>query len=232
MKSCWHTAPTKRPTAAEIVELLSNNPRLISPCIDVPMASVQVERTDSIELIPPGVLRKSGSMSQRPSNLKIGSGGSARRKDNSAGGSIGIESGPYSPMNGVPNGAPPPHYAKYVPPQADPPFLQPPKQNGTCWTPRPSSSNGGGGGRGSSNGDVLNHDGDDELGDSSTLDAADPDADAEGDNDALGSCSEKTSLLLGASASAYVPPGYIILDHRGPLDLDANDYVPTTVSSV
>ena len=52
LKSCWHMTATKRPTASEIAELLSNNPRLISPCIDVPLASVQVERTDSLELIP------------------------------------------------------------------------------------------------------------------------------------------------------------------------------------
>ena len=52
LKSCWNMTATKRPTASEIVELLSNNPRLISPCIDVPLASVQVERTDSLELIP------------------------------------------------------------------------------------------------------------------------------------------------------------------------------------
>ena len=52
LKSCWNITATKRPTASEIVELLSNNPRLISPCIDVPLASVQVERTDSLELIP------------------------------------------------------------------------------------------------------------------------------------------------------------------------------------
>ena len=32
--------------------MLGNNPRLVSPCIDVPLASVQVERTDSLELIP------------------------------------------------------------------------------------------------------------------------------------------------------------------------------------
>ena len=32
--------------------MLGNNPRLVSPCIDVPLASVQVERTDSLEMIP------------------------------------------------------------------------------------------------------------------------------------------------------------------------------------
>ena len=42
LTSCWNRSPTKRPTAAEIAELLYNNPRLVSPCIDVPLASVQV----------------------------------------------------------------------------------------------------------------------------------------------------------------------------------------------
>ena len=32
--------------------MLGGNPRLISPSIDVPLASVQVERTDSLEMIP------------------------------------------------------------------------------------------------------------------------------------------------------------------------------------
>merc|ERR1712077_189313 len=63
LRSCWSMTPTKRPTAGEIGELLSNNPRLISPCIDVPLASVQVERTDSLELIP-SVRKPSGSVSQ------------------------------------------------------------------------------------------------------------------------------------------------------------------------
>ena len=34
------------------VELMGNAPRLISPCIDVPLASVQIERTDSLEMVP------------------------------------------------------------------------------------------------------------------------------------------------------------------------------------
>ena len=55
--------PTKRPSASEIVELLSNTPRLIAPCVDVPLASVQVERTDSLEMIP-SVRKPSGSVSQ------------------------------------------------------------------------------------------------------------------------------------------------------------------------
>jgi len=51
LTSCWNRSPTKRPTAAEVAELLYNNPRLVSPCIDVPLASVQVERSDSLELL-------------------------------------------------------------------------------------------------------------------------------------------------------------------------------------
>ena len=52
LQSCWDIAPTKRPSASEIAEVLGNNPRLVSPCIDVPQASVQIERTDSLEMIP------------------------------------------------------------------------------------------------------------------------------------------------------------------------------------
>jgi len=32
--------------------MMGGNPRLVSPSIDVPLASVQVERTDSLEMIP------------------------------------------------------------------------------------------------------------------------------------------------------------------------------------
>ena len=51
LKSCWNKTPTQRPTAAELVELLSNNPRLITPCIDVPLASVQVVLTTESRFI-------------------------------------------------------------------------------------------------------------------------------------------------------------------------------------
>ena len=51
LSSCWASTPTKRPSAPEIVELLSNSPRLVCPCIDVPLASVQLERTDSLEMM-------------------------------------------------------------------------------------------------------------------------------------------------------------------------------------
>ena len=50
MRACWSHTSSKRPTAGEIVELLNSNPRLVSPCIDVPLASVQIERADDIDL--------------------------------------------------------------------------------------------------------------------------------------------------------------------------------------
>jgi hypothetical protein len=93
LKSCWNKTPTQRPTAPELVELLSNNPRLITPCIDVPLASVQVERTDSLELIP--------NMNRKASTGNIGP---ALVAGNSRGKRSEITSGPYSPMNGISNG--------------------------------------------------------------------------------------------------------------------------------
>ena len=94
---------TKRPTASEIVELLSNNPRLISPCIDVPLASVQVERTDSLELIP-SVRKPSGSVSQTNQRIltyKKSKDLPSSVHETSYGSNV---SGPYSPMSGVPCG--------------------------------------------------------------------------------------------------------------------------------
>lgn len=55
LASCWDITPTKRPSAAEISELLSNNSRLISPSIDVPLITMTVERTDSLEMMPRAV---------------------------------------------------------------------------------------------------------------------------------------------------------------------------------
>jgi len=109
LKSCWHMTATKRPTASEIAELLSNNPRLISPCIDVPLASVQVERTDSLELIP-SVRNPKGMVSQtnrpqlglrRSRGPLDGTSLPPTVNENSKGSSI---SAPYSPMSGVPCG--------------------------------------------------------------------------------------------------------------------------------
>ncbi|XP_058451840.1 uncharacterized protein LOC131430699 [Malaya genurostris] len=54
MKACWNQDYKKRPSASEIVEFISNYPRLLSPCLDVPLASVQMAETDSdqFELLP------------------------------------------------------------------------------------------------------------------------------------------------------------------------------------
>lgn len=50
MRSCWSVDHTKRPTAPEIVEFLANNQRVIAPCLDVPLASVQLEHTGEMEM--------------------------------------------------------------------------------------------------------------------------------------------------------------------------------------
>ena len=101
MKACWSHQPSKSPTAGEIVETLSGHPRLISPCIDVPLASVQIERADDVEL---------NTRNRRPSTVGVqaprsqlggvmGSEGSS--SDNTFGAASGMSaSGAYSPMGG------------------------------------------------------------------------------------------------------------------------------------
>lgn len=58
IKSCWNPDYKKRPQASEIVEFLANNPRLLSPCLDVPLSSVQIEDTGQLEMSIPEGLRK------------------------------------------------------------------------------------------------------------------------------------------------------------------------------
>jgi hypothetical protein len=85
--------PTKRPSAGEIVELLLKNPRVVSPCIDVPLASVQIERTDSLEMLPKPrkkpeeTVKKVAGLKPRPKQLSP--------EDQ------GYGSGAYSPMGGL-----------------------------------------------------------------------------------------------------------------------------------
>lgn len=67
MYSCWRLDHIKRPTAPEIVEFLATNPRILSPCLDVPLASVQIEHTGQLDIELPENLRKF-SLSWSPQN--------------------------------------------------------------------------------------------------------------------------------------------------------------------
>ena len=42
MRNCWRDIPSHRPTAPEVVELLDLNPGLVSPCLDTPLAGVEM----------------------------------------------------------------------------------------------------------------------------------------------------------------------------------------------
>ncbi|XP_039299977.1 uncharacterized protein LOC111045716 isoform X1 [Nilaparvata lugens] len=53
ISSCWHIDPKRRPPASEIVVFLANHPKLITPCLDVPLSSVQIEHSDTFPP-PPG----------------------------------------------------------------------------------------------------------------------------------------------------------------------------------
>lgn len=74
LKSCWHRTPSLRPQAAEVVELLTNNTRLIQPCVGIPLSSIQIESSTSLEL-------------QLPSSVTVH--GCQVRKSNSGGNKIG-----------------------------------------------------------------------------------------------------------------------------------------------
>lgn len=58
LKSCWNQDSKMRPAASEIVEFLANNPRLLAPCLDVPLSSVQMEDTGQLEMHLPEQFRK------------------------------------------------------------------------------------------------------------------------------------------------------------------------------
>ena len=69
----------------------------LSPCIDVPLASVQIERTDSLELIP----KKSPSHATIVGTVNNPSGGAAAGGSGGGGGGGGdSRNGCYSPMSG------------------------------------------------------------------------------------------------------------------------------------
>nr|CAD7396592.1 unnamed protein product [Timema poppensis] len=58
IQSCWNNDHKKRPQASEIVEFLANNPRLLTPCLDIPLSSVQMEDTGQLEMTLPENFRK------------------------------------------------------------------------------------------------------------------------------------------------------------------------------
>lgn len=76
LRQCWVHDHKKRINASDVVEVLANNPRLIAPCLDVPLASVQMEDTAQLELNLPEKTRKcSVALSkQRQRSLSGGNG--------------------------------------------------------------------------------------------------------------------------------------------------------------
>lgn len=49
LRQCWSSTPTERPKAAAIVEILARDPELITPCLDVPAASVELD-TSTVDI--------------------------------------------------------------------------------------------------------------------------------------------------------------------------------------
>lgn len=50
MKACWNLSYLKRPTATEVAEFITSYPKLVTPSLDVPLASVQIAETESDQL--------------------------------------------------------------------------------------------------------------------------------------------------------------------------------------
>ncbi|XP_046736169.1 uncharacterized protein LOC124405374 [Diprion similis] len=72
IRSCWKIDHKLRPNAPEIVDVLATNPRLLSPCLDVPLASVQLEHTGQVDIQLPEKFRKF-SVSMRRSSQSAAS---------------------------------------------------------------------------------------------------------------------------------------------------------------
>ncbi|KAM8714874.1 hypothetical protein ACLKA7_001996 [Drosophila subpalustris] len=64
LKACWSHDASKRPTALEVIDYISNYPRLLSPSLDCPGTAVQMleSESDEMELLPPG--RQSSPLTQ------------------------------------------------------------------------------------------------------------------------------------------------------------------------
>ncbi|XP_050730099.1 uncharacterized protein LOC127005358 isoform X3 [Eriocheir sinensis] len=70
LRMCWQRTPSRRPPIQHIIEHLTNHPRLISPCLDGPQSSVQIEDTRSLEMMIPDKTRKSSlSINHRLQNM-------------------------------------------------------------------------------------------------------------------------------------------------------------------
>ncbi|XP_058125337.1 uncharacterized protein LOC131266738 [Anopheles coustani] len=54
INACWNQDYKKRPSASEVSDFISNYPRLLNPCLDVPLASVEMidNGSDQFELLP------------------------------------------------------------------------------------------------------------------------------------------------------------------------------------
>ena len=51
--SCWSMNPQHRPSFNEMAETLTMWPRLITPCLELPTAAIQINDTDSVDLALP-----------------------------------------------------------------------------------------------------------------------------------------------------------------------------------
>lgn len=70
ISSCWTVDYKKRPQASEIVEFIANNPRLLTPCLDVPLSSVQMEDNGQFDILPEKLRKFSMSLRNRGSIIR------------------------------------------------------------------------------------------------------------------------------------------------------------------
>lgn len=62
MKACWNQDHKKRPTAKDIYDFILDFPKVVTPTLDLPLASVQMAETDSDQLeLLPGLRKRSSS---------------------------------------------------------------------------------------------------------------------------------------------------------------------------
>lgn len=74
LMSCWSKCPQDRPTFNEMAETLTMWPRLITPCLEVPSAAVQLNDTDSLEIVLPAAdqpCRRSSAPTARLPNPRV-----------------------------------------------------------------------------------------------------------------------------------------------------------------